>query len=100
MEALFHTASFYLNDCVEAHFLRGMRVILCLSMYSFMTKRMSARLSIGRSMHRDYALGAIIDIDQASGLRIARWARLHEQVSSHNWVPWRKVYRTLLFMEW
>ena len=47
MENLYHTASMYLSDCVEAHFLRGMRVILCLSMYSFMTKRTSARHSLG-----------------------------------------------------
>lgn len=47
MENLYHTAAVYLSDCVEAHFLRGMRVILCLSMYSFMTKRISARHSLG-----------------------------------------------------
>src|SRR5690349_13218224 len=47
MENLYHTAAIYLSDCIEASFLRGMRVILCLSMYSFMTKRSSARHSLG-----------------------------------------------------
>ncbi|EXJ92151.1 hypothetical protein A1O3_00701 [Capronia epimyces CBS 606.96] len=81
MEALYRTASVYMNDCVEAHYLRGMRTLLCLSIYSFMTKRRSARLSI------------------ASGLQIARWARLHQQVTSHDWHLWGRVYRTLVFME-
>jgi len=49
IEALYDTASLYLNDCIEAFFLRGMRVLLCLSMCSFMTKRLSARLSICES---------------------------------------------------
>ena len=49
MENLYHTAATYLPDCIEAHFLRGMRVVLCLSMYSFMTKRISARYSLGES---------------------------------------------------
>jgi hypothetical protein len=50
MENLYHTAATYLSDCIEAHFLRGMRAILCLSMYSFMTKRTSARHSLGTSL--------------------------------------------------
>ncbi|KAJ4535828.1 hypothetical protein HRR86_001966 [Exophiala dermatitidis] len=81
MEAFYRTASVYMHDCVEAHYLRGMRMLLCLSIYSFMTKRSSARLSI------------------ASGIQIARWARLHRQVTSHDLHLWRRVYRTLVFME-
>ncbi|EXJ93934.1 hypothetical protein A1O1_02327 [Capronia coronata CBS 617.96] len=81
MEALYRTASVYMHDCIENDFLRGMRTLLCLSMYSFMTKRSSARLSI------------------ASGLQIARWVRLHRQVASDDWQLWRRVYRTLVFME-
>ena len=52
MENLHHTAAIYLSNCIEAHFLRGMRVILCLSMYSFMTKRTSARFSLGTSLSK------------------------------------------------
>ncbi|OCT52784.1 hypothetical protein CLCR_09732 [Cladophialophora carrionii] len=82
MENLYHTAAVYLSDCIEAHFLRGMRVILCLSMYSFMTKRISARYSL------------------AMGLSIARQARLNGQMPTDLWVPYRKVYRSFVFMEW
>ncbi|KAJ9616918.1 hypothetical protein H2200_000638 [Cladophialophora chaetospira] len=82
MESLYSTAALYLSDCIEAHFLRGMRVILCLSMYSFMTKRISARHSL------------------AMGLSIARQARSNvEQMPPELWVPFRKVYRSFVFME-
>ena len=58
MENLYHTAAIYLGDCIESHFLRGMRVILCLSMVSFMTKRTSARYSLGKS-HSDCVGGVL-----------------------------------------
>ncbi|OQV10927.1 hypothetical protein CLAIMM_14847 [Cladophialophora immunda] len=80
MEALFQTATIYMSDCIESQFLRGMRVILCLSIISSLTKRASARLLI------------------ASGLRLARWARLQQQ-DVLPWVAYRKVYRSLVFME-
>ncbi|KIW99011.1 uncharacterized protein Z519_00674 [Cladophialophora bantiana CBS 173.52] len=80
MEALFHTATIYMSDCIESQFLRGMRVILCLGIISSMTKRASARLSI------------------SSGLRLARWARLQQQDILPR-VAYRKVYRSLVFME-
>jgi hypothetical protein len=47
MEALYHTAKHYVEDCIESNFLRGMRVILCVSMYSVLTKPTSARVSLG-----------------------------------------------------
>ncbi|KIW68790.1 hypothetical protein PV04_04711 [Phialophora macrospora] len=81
MENLYHTAAIYLSDCIESHFLRGMRVILCLSMYSFMTKRINARHSL------------------AMGLNIARQARLNEKMPADLWLPYRKVYRSFVFME-
>ncbi|OAG38717.1 hypothetical protein AYO21_07070 [Fonsecaea monophora] len=80
LDALFQTATIYMSDCIESQFLRGMRVLLCLGIVSSLTKRTSARLSI------------------ASGLRLARWARLQQQ-DILPWVAYRKVYRSLVFME-
>ncbi|OAL18219.1 hypothetical protein AYO22_10797 [Fonsecaea multimorphosa] len=80
MEALFQTATIYMSDCIESQFLRGMRVILCLGIICSLTRRASARLSI------------------ASGLRLARWARLQQQ-DILPLVAYRKVYRSLVFME-
>ncbi|KAH0841477.1 hypothetical protein FOPE_06678 [Fonsecaea pedrosoi] len=80
LDALFQTATIYMSDCIESQFLRGMRVLLCLGIVSSSTKRTSARLSI------------------ASGLRLARWARLQQQ-DILPWVAYRKVYRSLVFME-
>jgi hypothetical protein len=78
MENLHYTAAIYVSDCTEAHFLRGMRVILCLSMYScelpipchkvasgptastdtgpVMTKRLSARQSIGTASNSPHGI--------------------------------------------
>jgi hypothetical protein len=36
----------------------------------------------------------------ATGLQIARWARLDLSPDLEIWVSWRKVYRTLVFLEW
>lgn len=36
----------------------------------------------------------------ATGLQIARWARLDLSPDLESWVSWRKVYRTLVFLEW
>jgi hypothetical protein len=36
----------------------------------------------------------------ATGLQIARWARLDLSPELDGWVSWRKVYRTLVFLEW
>jgi hypothetical protein len=80
MENLYNTACAYLGDCIEAYFFRGMRVILCLSMYSLITKRWSARESV------------------ASGLRLARQSR-EEGMPADMWIPYRRVYRSLVFME-
>ncbi|OAP61896.1 hypothetical protein AYL99_04099 [Fonsecaea erecta] len=80
MEAFYQTATIYMSDCIESQWLRGMRVVLSLGIISSMTKRTSARLSI------------------ASGLRLARWARQRQQ-DNLPWVTYRKVYRSLIFME-
>jgi hypothetical protein len=50
MEALYRAASSLSNECLDEKPLRVMRVLVCLSMYAFMTKKYSARLSIGKSL--------------------------------------------------
>ena len=48
MDALYRTASSLSNECLDEKPLRVMRVLICLSMYAFMTKKYSARLSVGK----------------------------------------------------
>lgn len=47
MEALYRTASSLSNECLDEKPLRVMRVLVSLSMYAFMTRKYSARLSVG-----------------------------------------------------
>lgn len=42
----------------------------------------------------------VLNFAVATGLQIARWARLDLSPDLEIWVSWRKVYRTLVFLEW
>ncbi|KAF2832337.1 hypothetical protein CC86DRAFT_401107 [Ophiobolus disseminans] len=64
-------------------YLRTMRLLLCMSFYSLLEKHMSARYLI------------------AAGLQVARWKypSLHGSNSGPLDENWRKIYRSLIFMD-
>jgi hypothetical protein len=99
METLYRTAKLYVEDCRiklspghESHTL--CRHVLPLD-------QANERSSLAGYVILSKLRREVADIAPASGLHLARSAHIQKDRSpSDLWVPYRKVYRSFVFMEW
>lgn len=79
--------------------LRTMRLLLSMSFYALLEKHMSARYLIGKlGMKQGWRVSSNLFV--AAGLQIARWkGPSHESSVTAYGENWRKVYRSLIFMD-